>query len=99
LVTELSPLSTDDLSKFSRSTVSSGVLRNLLAHVVAAETESDTSDQERRDAITDDWSFGPEEVGDIFSVAAQGEEKIDAARMLLDLHEHQTSKAFCSVRD
>ena len=88
LLTELSPLSTNDLSTFTRSTLSASVLNNLLAHVVAAEKEADTSDDERLCAVSDDWNYGPDEAGELFwnGDPAIGRDTIAAAKGLVDLH-------------
>ena len=84
ILEELSPLSKKALSEFTRSTLSKSVLQNVLAHVVAAEAESTTSETERLDAAMDD-NFGPEEVGDNFIIET-GSETIVAAKGLVDLH-------------
>jgi hypothetical protein len=93
LLIELSPLPTTDLSSFTRSTVSTSVLQNLLAHVVAAEAEADTSDDERRYTVEDDWSYGPDEAGELFynGDPSIGRDTIAAAKGLVDLHETDDS--------
>ena len=84
VLAELSPLSRKALSEFTRSAISKGVQQLLLAHVVAAEAQSSTSEEERLNVVMED-DFGPDEIGDNFYAAA-GTEAIVAARGLVDLH-------------
>jgi hypothetical protein len=83
LIQEITPLTT---SPVPRSTLSRGVLQNLLAHVITAETEATTSEDERLLAIEDDWEYGPEEVGEnIFLDESVGQDSIEAAKGLIEL--------------
>ena len=98
LITELSPLSTKALSTFTRATLSKSVLRNLLAHAVAAEAESHTSDKERLRVVLES-DFGPEEVGENFYTDHIENGTIDAVKGLIDLHkaEVDTESTFPST--
>ena len=83
LIQEIAPLTT---SEIPRSTLSRGVLQNLLAHVITAESEAVTSEEERLDAIENDWEYGPEEVGEnIILDESVGRDSIEAAKGLLEL--------------
>jgi hypothetical protein len=83
LIQEIAPLTT---SVVPRSTLSRGVLQNLLAHVITAESEAVTSEEERLDAIENDWEYGPEEVGEnIILDESVGRDSIEAAKGLLEL--------------
>jgi len=83
LIQEIAPLTT---SEVPRSTLSRGVLQNLLAHVITAESEAVTSEEERLDAIENDWEYGPEEVGEnIILDESVGRDSIEAAKGLLEL--------------
>jgi hypothetical protein len=84
LVKELAPLSKEALTSFTKSTIAQSVLTNLLAHVVAAENEATTTEEERLE-VADDLEFGPEHVGDNFIQQVEAKEEIDAASFLLDL--------------
>jgi len=84
IVKELAPLSKPALNSFTRSSVAQSVLTNLLAHVVAAEHESTTTEEERFEVVND-FYFGPEHVGDNFIQQVEEKEEIDAASFLLDL--------------
>jgi hypothetical protein len=87
LITELSPLSVKDLSSFTRSTLSHSVLQNLLAHVLAAKADTDLSDEDRRDVVSD-ISWGLDEPGELFyeSTHSLGKNYIDAAIGFVDLY-------------
>lgn len=86
LISELAPLTVANLSAFTRSTLSKGVLQNLLAHVTAAEAEATTSEDERLDVVEDDWNFGPDRVGEnYYGGKSIPEETIVAAKGLVDL--------------
>jgi hypothetical protein len=86
LLTELSPLSNNALSTFTHSTLSKSVLRNLLAHAMAAEAESHSSEKERLRVVMGDDEFGPEEVGENFYTNHIENGTLDAVRGLIDLH-------------
>src|SRR5271170_4940319 len=86
LLSELSPLSSKSLSTFTRSTLSKSVLRNLLAHAMAAEAEPHSSEKERLRVVMDDGDFGPEEVGENFYTNHIENGTIDAVKGLIDLH-------------
>jgi hypothetical protein len=94
LIPELSPLSIKDLSSFTRSTLSFSVIQNLLAHVTAAEAETYTSDEERRDAVSE-VSWGPDEPGDLlYQSDPSNKDAMDAAKGLVNLHEITCNFAF-----
>ena len=83
VIQEITPLTTSDVL---RSTLSKGVLQNLLAHTISAEAEAATSEEERLNAIEDDWQYGPEEVGEnIFPDESVGQDSIEAAKGLIEL--------------
>ena len=83
LIQEITPLTTSDVP---RSTLSVGVLQNLLAHVLTAEAEAVTTEDERLQAIENDWEYGPEEVGEnIFLDESIGQDSIEAAKGLIEL--------------
>ena len=90
LIRELSPLSQKELNSFTRSTISHGVLCNVLAHVKTAESGAVTSEEERLDAAQD-WNFGPERVGDNFYEGISGNKTIDAAKLLIDFQQSEHS--------
>lgn len=79
-------MSSKSLSTFTRATLSKSVLRNLLAHAMAAETESHSSEKERLRVVMDDSDFGPEEVGENFYTNHIENGTIDAVKGLIDLH-------------
>ena len=85
VITELSPLSCKNLSTFTRSTLSKSVVQNLLAHAMAAEAESVTSETERLQVVINDTDFGPDNVGDNFYAGKIQKEAITAAKGLIDL--------------
>jgi len=85
LVTELSPLSEEDLTSFTRSSISHGVLQNLLAHVTVAEADAFSSESERRRIVEGDIDFGPDNVGDNFLDGPVQNDDIVAASGLIDL--------------
>lgn len=102
LLTELSPLSNKSLSTFTRSSLSKSVLRNLLAHAMAAEADSHSSEKERLRVVMGDSEFGPEEVGENFYTNHIENGTIDAVRGLIDLHKAEvdsecTFPSFTSV--
>lgn len=83
VIQEITPLATSDVP---RSTLSKGVLQNLLAHTISAEAEAVSSEEERLLAIEDDWQYGPEEVGEsIFLDESIGQDSIEAAKGLIEL--------------
>ena len=85
VISELSTLSSDNLSEFTRSDLSKSVIQNLLAHVKAAEAQSTTTEAERLDVVMDDSDFGPDNVGDNFYTDTIKKEVIVAAKGLTDL--------------
>ena len=87
LAHELSHMSNKDLTTFARGALSKSVIQNLLAHVVAAEAQSATSEDERVDVVTEDIDYGPDRVGDNFCpTLLSSNDAIDAAKGLIDLH-------------
>jgi hypothetical protein len=85
LITEFTPLTQNELTSFTRSSISHGVLQNLLAHVTVAEQDAFSSEAERQRIVEDDIDFGPDNVGDNYVDGPVANDDIVAAKGLIDL--------------